>query len=55
MPCWKNDGDIFKEIKKNKRECKNISSKIDDEVCAQSIADKFSSIYGELYNKVDLN
>ena len=45
------DINIFKEIKKVRGKNSNISSRIDDQVGASNIANKFASIYQNLYNK----
>ena len=42
---------IFQEIKKHQGKAKNISSRIDDQVGARNIANKFASIYENLYNQ----
>ena len=50
----KGDVNIFKEIKKVRGKNTNISSRIDDQVGASNIAEKFASIYQNLYNKHNL-
>ena len=42
---------IFQEIKRHRGKSKNISSRIDDQVGAKNIANKFASIYDKLYNQ----
>ena len=42
---------IFQEIKKHRGKAKNISSRIDDQVGAIDIANKFASIYENLYTQ----
>ena len=42
---------IFKEIKKHRGSVKNVSSRIDDQVGALNISNKFSEIYSKLYNQ----
>ena len=51
----KNNGDIFHEIKKIRGKSNNFSNRIDDTVGPTDIANKFASIYGELYNRVNLS
>ena len=43
---------IFKEIKKYRGNSSTISSRIDEEVGAENIANHFATIYRDLYNKV---
>ena len=50
-----NDGDIFREIKKIRGKSNNFSSRIDDMVGPTDIANHFSCIYQELYNRVELD
>ena len=49
-----NEGDVFQEIKKLRAKSKNFSNRIDDQVGANAIAQRFASIYENLYNKVEL-
>ena len=42
---------IFREIKKHRGGVKTFSSRIDDQVGAKNIANKFSDIYSKLYNQ----
>ena len=44
---------IFREVKKSRGISSTISSRIDDEVGAENIADRFATIYKQLYNKVE--
>ena len=44
-------GNIFKEIKKQRGNVKNFSSRIDDQVGAKNIANRFADIYSNLYNQ----
>ena len=46
---------IFQEIRKYRGKSCTISSRIDDEVGAQNIANHFATIYSHLYNKVELS
>ena len=45
---------IFQEIKKYRGISTTVSSRIDDEVGAENIANHFANIYSGLYNKVEL-
>jgi hypothetical protein len=44
---------IFNEIKKHRGISKNYSSRIDDQVGAKNIANRFADIYSRLYNQHD--
>ena len=46
---------IFKEIRKFRGANTSISSRIDNEVGAENIANHFATIYSELYNRVQLD
>ena len=46
---------IFKEIRKFRGGRSTLSSRIDEEVGGNNIADHFAGIYTKLYNKVDTN
>ena len=46
---------IFREIRKFRGTGTSVSSRIDDEVGAENIANHFSTIYSELYNRVQLD
>ena len=48
------DINIFKEIKKVRGNNSNVSSRIDDQVGASNIANKFANIYQNLYNRHNL-
>ena len=46
---------MFKEIKKFRRKSRNFSSRIDNKVGANAIANQFASIYENLYSRVELD
>ena len=50
-----NEGNVFEEIKKFRRISRNFSSRIDNKVGANAIANQFASIYENLYNRVELD